>query len=214
MLPQDWKNFRFANGPRPPFNKAGIEKDVLDIINGKGCKDFAKTILDKLAQTRGGLGTLVEVATKFFAQSGQLFTRNRPPGSEGNGNPIGRIAEDTGQIYVNGIFPNNPNSQLSTDIDTTISELFHLAAQVNITQTRSLLQLFLSRRTRLTLIQKSELVTCHSLIRARTHLTHVTFLIQKIEINPWLTPGIFIQFSISTALVKPGTTRGVPFQGR
>jgi hypothetical protein len=112
-----------------PFNQAEIEKGVLDVISTKGCQDFAKTILDAVAKKRKGLGTLEEVAKKFFAQSGQRFTRNRPPRSRGYANPIGRIAENRGQIYVKGSITGGANAQLSTDIGGTIAELFHLAAE-------------------------------------------------------------------------------------
>lgn len=128
QLPNDWKHFRLPT-PQVPFNETEIEKGVMAAIGTEACKRFAKTILDALAKKRKGWGSLEDVAKKFFAQPGPHFTRNRPTGSQGTANPIGRIASRTGGIYVHGSSSETPSAQLSADIGGTISELFHLAAK-------------------------------------------------------------------------------------
>ena len=124
-----WKNFRI---PRieMPFDESAIQEAVLKAISTKTCEDFAKTILDALANNRPGLGAFRNVAEAFFALPGARFTRISPPGSTLRiGNPIGNIATRTAQIFSSQNFSNTAKEQFDSDAETAISELFHLVAK-------------------------------------------------------------------------------------
>lgn len=114
--------------PQNPPDESGIEKAVRDALATKACQDFAAAILG--AQKRKGFRTLNAVASQFFALSGPHFTRTPPPNSTMKiGNPIGRIARGTAQIYSRGDGNVSTAEQMLTDADTAIAELFHLAAK-------------------------------------------------------------------------------------
>jgi hypothetical protein len=102
-----------------------VYQKVAEVLRESKCAKFARDILGAVSGKNNPVypegGTLLDVFQAFLKQPlpHDLFTNNLPPGTLGEGNPVGNIRKGTAQIALPG-FPY---------ADKIIGELFHLAGR-------------------------------------------------------------------------------------
>ncbi len=110
----------------PPFDREQIKQLVTETLGKDPCAEFAKKILAAVNSKKNPAlagGDLAKIFEAFLANGGD-YTRERPSGSAGYGNPIGNIMDKGGaRIYTSRATGLQP----LFDAGGVIAELFHLA---------------------------------------------------------------------------------------
>ncbi|HEY2975432.1 MAG TPA: hypothetical protein VGJ48_23155 [Pyrinomonadaceae bacterium] len=115
--------------PQNPGLDPSVSTLVSNALSSSDCAEFARTVLDAVSSKKNPVfpsnGNLLDVFNAFLAQGGNhpLITRNKPSGSWGYGNSVGKIKNGDAAIFSLN------KGTTGSDADTVISELFHLAGQ-------------------------------------------------------------------------------------
>jgi RHS repeat-associated protein len=122
-------NFMSNQQNQQPFDIPGIRAGLLDALKKPGCADIVKTLLNAVASKKNPLvknGDIMAMFESVVSGKGG-FTRNKPPGSLGYGNPTGLIAKNNAGIFLLANGKLSPDIQLKLDTDGALGELMHLA---------------------------------------------------------------------------------------